>query len=104
MQREGVDYFDTYAPVGQWSTIRLLLTMFLSHKWTTKQVDYTNAFAQAEIEEEVYVEQLRGFENVLKKVNKVLFLLKKLYGLKQAPRTFFEKFKGDPNRKGGQRV
>ena len=29
MQTEGVDFFATYAPVVQWSTIRLLLSTFL---------------------------------------------------------------------------
>jgi hypothetical protein len=41
MQTEGVDYFDTYAPVVQWSTIRLILTLALKHGWSTRQVDYT---------------------------------------------------------------
>ena len=45
-QIEGVDYFDTYAPVVQWSTVRLVITMVLANNWTTRQVDYTNAFAQ----------------------------------------------------------
>ena len=30
LQREGVDFFDTYAPVVQWSTIRLLLSTVLT--------------------------------------------------------------------------
>ena len=71
----------------------ILLTMVLSHEWTTKQVDYTNAFAQIETKEEVYVEQPKEFENIKDKVSKVLKLLKKLYGLKEATRTFFEKLK-----------
>ena len=29
LQTDGVDYFETYAPVVQWSTIRLLLTLIL---------------------------------------------------------------------------
>ena len=56
MQKEGVDYFETYAPVVQWSTIRFVLTMIISNRWSTKQVDYTNAFAQADINEEVYID------------------------------------------------
>ena len=39
MQKEGVNYFETYAPVVQWSTIWLVLTMILSNGWSTKQVD-----------------------------------------------------------------
>jgi len=35
-QTEGVDYFETYAPVVQWSTVRLLLTMILANDWTTR--------------------------------------------------------------------
>ena len=56
MQKEGVDYFDTYAPVVQWSTVRLLLSTVLTEGWATRQVDYTNAFAQAMLKEEVYIE------------------------------------------------
>ena len=52
MQKEGIDYHETYAPVVQWSTIRLLLTLTLSNNWYTKQVDYTNAFAQAKLKKE----------------------------------------------------
>ena len=35
LQREGVDSFDTYAPVVQWSTIRLLLSTVLTEGWAT---------------------------------------------------------------------
>ena len=99
LQKEGVDYFETYAPVVQWSTVRLLLTMILANDWTTKQVDYTNAFAQADLEEEVYIEPPRGlgFKN---KADKVLYLVKSLYGLKQAPKTFFEKLKRGLEQRG----
>ena len=61
LQREGIDFFETYAPVVQWSTVRMLLTLVLANKWITKQVDYTNAFAQATLHEEVYIEPPRGF-------------------------------------------
>ena len=60
-QVEGVDYFETYAPVVQWSTIRLVLTMVLANNWVTRQVDYTNAFTQATLNEEVYIGQPKGF-------------------------------------------
>jgi hypothetical protein len=92
MQTEGVDYFDTYAPVVQWSTVRLLLTLALKHGWATRQVDYTNAFAQADIQEEVYIEPPRGFSGQ-DGLDKVLRLNKSLYGLKQAPKTFFDKLR-----------
>ena len=92
MQKEGIDYHETYAPVVQWSSIRLLLTLVLAHNWTTKQVDYTNAFAQAKLKEEVYVEPPKGFTNQDGQ-DKVPKLHTSLYGLKQAPRTFFQKLR-----------
>jgi hypothetical protein len=90
LQTEGVDYFETYAPVFQWSTVCMLLTLTLREGWATRQVDYTNAFAQAEMVETVYVEPPRLFGPRSGK-DLVLLLLKSLYGLKQAPHTFYEK-------------
>jgi hypothetical protein len=54
LQKAGVDFFETYAPVCQWSTVRMILTVVLQNGWATKQVDYTNAFDQAEMKETVY--------------------------------------------------
>ena len=89
-QKAGVDYFETYAPVVQWSTVRLLLTLTLSKGWSTRQVDYTNAFAQATLKEEVYIEPPKGFQRK-DKLDLVLKLFKSLYGLRQAPKTFYDK-------------
>ena len=91
LQREGIDYFETYAPVVQWSTVRLVLTLILANSWVTKQVDYTNAFAQAVLNEEVYIESPRGFQ--IKDGKDVLKLNNSLYGLRQAPKTFYEKLR-----------
>ena len=44
MQIEGVDYFDTFAPVVQWTTVRSLLIIAMQLKLKTAQVDYTAAF------------------------------------------------------------
>ena len=95
MQKEGVDYFETYALVVQWSTIRLLLTLTLANDWTARQVYYTNAFAQADLNEQVYVEPPRGFLPKHKHGTDSVLHLKKssLYGLRQAPRTFYEKLR-----------
>jgi hypothetical protein len=92
LQEEGMDYFETCAPVVEWSTVPMLLTMVLQEGWTTKQVDYTNAFSQAELDEAVYVEPPKLFE-IRSGKDLVLKLLKSLYGLKQAPRKFFEKLR-----------
>ena len=79
----------------------MLLTLTLSKNWTTRQVDYTNAFAQAKLNEQVYVEPPRGF--LPKGINnneKVLHLQKSLYGLRQAPKTFFDKLSSGLKERG----
>ena len=90
-QIDGIDVFDTYAPVVSWTTVRLLLILSVVLKLKTKQVDYTAAFVQAELDEseQVYVEMPKGF----KKQGKVLKLNRALYGLRQSPRTWFEHLK-----------
>jgi hypothetical protein len=50
MQKEGIYYFETYAPVVSQSTTHMLLTLVLRKGWSTRQVDCTNAFAQAEMQ------------------------------------------------------
>ena len=62
-------------------------------------MDYTNAFAQATLEEQVYIEKPRGL-SFKDKSDKVLHLIKSLYGLKQAPKTFYEKLKRGLEQRG----
>ena len=84
-QLEGIDYFETYAPVVQWSTVRMLLVLSVALNLVTKQVDYTNAFVQAPLKDTVYMELPRCFE----KEGYVVRLKRSLYGLVQSPLNFF---------------
>jgi len=43
-QTEGVDYFETYASVVQWSAIRTMLILSVPLKWKSNQVDYELSF------------------------------------------------------------
>jgi hypothetical protein len=63
-QIDGVDVFDTYAPVVSWTTVRLLLILSVVLGLATKQVDYTAAFVQAELDEDeqVFVEMPKVFK------------------------------------------
>jgi len=62
-QVEGVDFFETYAPVVQWTTIRLMLILEVLLDLKSKQGDVTAAFLHADLDEgeEVYVRMPRGF-------------------------------------------
>ena len=92
-QIEGVDYFVTYAPVVQWTTIRLMLILECVLDLKSKQGDVTCAFLHAKLppEEKVYLEMPRGFKQYGKnKRAKVLSLKRTLYGLRQSPRAFWK--------------
>ena len=93
MQLEGVDFFETYAPVVQWTTIRLMFILEVILGLKSKQGDVLAAFLHSDLapEEEVYVEMPLGFNKLSKNGKKQVLKLKKtLYGLCQSPRAFWK--------------
>ena len=64
MQLEGIDFFETYAPVVQWTTVRLMLILEVLLGLKLKQGDVTAAFLHADLEEgeNVFVDMPKGFE------------------------------------------
>eukprot|EP00957_Ditylum_brightwellii_P190616 14510564-Ditylum_brightwellii.AAC.1 len=52
-QIEGVNIFDTYNLVVNFSTICLLLVMSIRLGWASAQIDYIAAFVNAAVEEEI---------------------------------------------------
>ena len=54
-QTKGINYWESYAPVAAWSTIRLILTLAYIHGWSTRQIDYVMAYTQADCETELYM-------------------------------------------------
>jgi len=86
-QEHGVHYWETYAPVVNWFSIRLLLSQALMHNWYTKQVDFVLAFPQAEPECEMYMRFPRGIHIPgMDNNSHALKLLRNLYGGKAASR------------------
>ncbi|GJX83422.1 zinc finger, CCHC-type containing protein [Tanacetum coccineum] len=59
-QKEGIDYFDTYAPVALITTIRLLLALAAIHNLVIHQMDVKTTFLNGDLEEEVYMKQPEG--------------------------------------------
>ncbi|MGZ8855045.1 MAG: reverse transcriptase domain-containing protein [Nitrososphaeraceae archaeon] len=84
MQKYGVDYNETYAPVMKYDSLRLLLAIACILDLELKQFDVDNAFLNAVLNEEIYMQQPEGYINS-KFPNAPLKLMKSLYGLKQAP-------------------
>ena len=87
-QIEGVDYDEKYSPVVSWSTVRLMLCLSISKDLKSRQVDFSNAFVQAELDadEHIYVDVPKGFDyGKDADEGMVLKLRRSLYGLVQAP-------------------
>ena len=85
----GEDYYETFAPVVTWMTIRLILVLSLICGWESKQIDFVLAFPQAEIEQDMFMELPPGIRAIDSKKDYVLKLKKNLYGQKQAGRIFY---------------
>jgi len=91
-QIAGVDFFESYASVVAWSTVRMVMNIAIQQGWSTRQVDFSNAFVQATLEEEVYLEMPAMFADATLQDDEatILKLNKSLYGLVQAPRSWYQ--------------
>ena len=55
-QREGIDYFDTYAPVARITHIRVLMALASIYKLVVHQMNVKTAFLNGNLDEEVYMD------------------------------------------------
>ncbi len=60
-QLQGHDFRDTYAPVVSWLTVRLVLLLSNILWLKARQVDYTQVFPQAELNNPVYIRVPQGW-------------------------------------------
>ena len=60
-QKEGINFFDTYSPVTRITSIRVLLAITALHNLEVHQMDVKTAFLNGELDEEIYIEQPKGF-------------------------------------------
>jgi len=62
-QKEGIDYNETYSPVVMWSTLRTILVLGKVLGWSSRKVDYVQAFPQAKLaeDEEIFMHIPRGY-------------------------------------------
>ncbi|GKE12367.1 putative ribonuclease H-like domain-containing protein [Tanacetum coccineum] len=88
-QEEGIDYDEVFAPVARIEAIRLFLAYASFMGFMVYQMDGKSAFLYGHIEEDVYVCQPLGFED-LDYPDKDFKVVKALYGLHQAPRAWYE--------------
>lgn len=60
-QIQGSDYEDTFSPMVQPLSIRLVLMLSITHDWAIHQIDVSNAFHHGKLEERIIVSQPFGF-------------------------------------------
>jgi folate-dependent tRNA-U54 methylase TrmFO/GidA len=85
-QVEGLDFYETYAPIARLESIRILLAYATYHGFKLYQIDVKSAFLNGPIKEEVYVEQPPVFEDS-EYSNHVYKLSKALYGAQASPKS-----------------
>ncbi len=96
MQQWGENYWETYSPVVNMLSVRLLLAIAHIHGLESISIDFVLAFPQAEIDTDIWMEIPEGMDPAGDTNNRrayVLKLNKSLYGLKQASHNWYEKLK-----------
>ncbi|GJY93158.1 retrovirus-related pol polyprotein from transposon TNT 1-94 [Tanacetum coccineum] len=88
-QEEGLDFEESFAPVARIKAIRIFIANAAIKNIIIYQMDVKTAFLNGDLQEEVFVSQPEGFED-LDNPTHVYRLKKALYGLKQAPRAWYD--------------
>ena len=84
-QISGLDYTETFSPVSRHTSLRVILSLAATNDLELHHMDVNNAFPNADLQEEIYMNPPDGYTVP---EGKVLKLNKALYGLKQAPRAW----------------
>lgn len=81
LQRPGIDFEDTFAPVAKLSTVRVILAVAVNQAFHLHTMDVKTAFLHGVLKEDLYMEVPQG---VKASPGHVCKLQRSLYGLKQA--------------------
>jgi len=85
-----MEFEEKFSPVSKMEEIRLILDYVCLKKIKVYHMDVKLYFLNKELEEEVYIEQPKGFQ-LPEREDYVCRLKKSRYGLKQAPRAWYSR-------------
>jgi hypothetical protein len=94
-QRQGLDFEETYASVGSYRTMRMMMAIAAHEDLELRQFDVRTAFLNGCLKEEVYLQVPAGLEGQLGTAGKVLRLRRAIYRLRQASRAWNERLQGE---------
>jgi hypothetical protein len=87
-QVEGIYFEEVFSPMAIMEEIRILLAYVCFKRIKVYQMDIKSTFINGELQEEVYIEQPKGFL-LSEKEDYVSILKKSLYGFKQSSRVWY---------------
>ena len=89
-QEHGVNFWETYAPVVSWQTLRLFFIHSILKGWHSKQMDFVLAYPHAPAEVPSYMRFPKGYEfkDRISEDTHALKITKNIYGQKQAGRVW----------------
>jgi hypothetical protein len=96
-QRLGLDFEETYASVGCYRTMRMMMAIAAHEDLELRQFDIRTTSLNAWLQEEGYLQVPAGLKGKLGKGEKVLRLRRAIYGLRQASQAWNE---GELSRSG----
>ncbi|CAI7806267.1 unnamed protein product [Closterium sp. NIES-53] len=88
-QRQGVDYFQTFSPTPKMTTLRVLLHVASQRDYELHSLDFTTAFLQGSLHEEIWLRRPPGFTGSFPPGTQ-WSLRRPVYGLRQAPREWHD--------------
>lgn len=83
-QRRGLDYVETFSPVGHRQSLRQMLSIVARENFELQGLDISTAFLHGDLDEGIYMRLPQ--ESVGASLERIVRLRKSLYGLKQAGR------------------
>ncbi|CAI7904374.1 unnamed protein product [Closterium sp. NIES-54] len=83
-QRQGVDFFQTFSPTLKMTTLRVLLHVATQHDYELHSLDFSTAFLQGSMHEEIWLRCPPGFTGSFS-TSTQWSLRRPVYGLRQAP-------------------